>query len=260
MSQTDLLMEVLELLNLRQEGSYWDFKGEWYSNNQDLLHDIICMANNLVSHDCYIIIGVDEENGFKLLDVSADPNRRTTQNIVDFLRDKRFAGSIRPTVNVTNLTIGKESIDVLIIHNDRNTPYFLTENYQGVYENNIYTRVMDSNTPKNRSADIWHIERLWKKRFGIDAAALDRVMIYLRQPKDWVGGDESSVRFYKYAPEFTIEDISVSDVRNDYEFYLFGQSDSRPHWYDINIKYHQTVLASLGGAALDGADILLHVH
>lgn len=36
------------------------------------------------------------------------------------------------------------------------------------------------------------------------------------------------------------------------EFYLFNQYDSHPRWYDINIYYHQTLLYSLGGVALDG--------
>ena len=41
--------EILELVLLKKEGSYWDFKREWYSPDKkaDLLHDIICMANNL---------------------------------------------------------------------------------------------------------------------------------------------------------------------------------------------------------------------
>ena len=50
--------EIRELISLKQEGSYWDFKREWHSNNADLLHDIICYANNLVNRDCYIIIGI----------------------------------------------------------------------------------------------------------------------------------------------------------------------------------------------------------
>ncbi len=40
---------IEKLISLKQEGSYWDFKREWYSQDKkaDLLHDIICMANNL---------------------------------------------------------------------------------------------------------------------------------------------------------------------------------------------------------------------
>ena len=55
--------EILELISLKQEGAYWDFKKEWYEDGKqsDLLHDIICMANNLENRDAYIIIGIDEE-------------------------------------------------------------------------------------------------------------------------------------------------------------------------------------------------------
>lgn len=44
---------IEKLISLKQEGSYWDFKREWYSQDKkaDLLHDIICMANNLSSLD-----------------------------------------------------------------------------------------------------------------------------------------------------------------------------------------------------------------
>lgn len=43
---------------------------------------------------------------------------------------------------------------LLLFRNDRNTPYYLIEQYQGVFANNIYAQIMDTNTPKNSSADI----------------------------------------------------------------------------------------------------------
>lgn len=92
--------EIRQLIELRQEGEYWDFKKEWHQNKPDLLHDIICMANNLSNHDGIIIIGVDEENDYSICDVTNDSNRRRTQDIVSFLREKKFAGGIRPTVCV----------------------------------------------------------------------------------------------------------------------------------------------------------------
>lgn len=52
---------------MKQEGDHWDSKREWYGNKTDLLHDIICMANNLSSQDGLIIIGVDEERDQTLL-------------------------------------------------------------------------------------------------------------------------------------------------------------------------------------------------
>ncbi len=245
------IKEITHLVELKQEGEYWDFKKEWYKNKPDLLHDIICMANNLSNHDGLIVIGIDEETDYSICDVTNDPNRRKTQDIVAFLREKKFAGGIRPTVYVQPLSFGKSEIDVIVIKSDRNTPYYLTEQYQGVFANNIYARIMDTNTPKNSSADINIVEKLWKKRFGIDAAAFDRALLFLQNPCDWVDSDDGK-KFYKYAPEFTIEDISAEEHRNGYEFYLFNQYDSYPRWYDINIYYHQTLLYSLGGVALDG--------
>lgn len=125
--------EVRQLIGLQQEGEYWDFKKEWHQNKADLLHDIICMANNLSNQDGLIIIGVDEENDYSICDVINDPNRRKTQDIVSFLREKKFAGGIRPTAYVQPVTLWKKTIDIIVIRNDRNTPYYLTEQYQGVY-------------------------------------------------------------------------------------------------------------------------------
>lgn len=246
-----LYTEILQLISLKQEGEYWDFKKEWHTNKSDLLHDIICMANNPTSQDGFIVIGIDEETDFSLCDIANDPNRRKTQDVVTFLRDKKFASGIRPTVYVQSLLLNKKEIDIIVIRNDRNTPYYLTESYQGVFANNIYTRIMDTNTPKTSSADINIVEKLWKKRFGIDATALERAKLFLEKSCDWINSDDGK-KFYKYAPEFTIEDISAEDNRNGYEFYLFNQCDSHPRWYDINIYYHQTLLYSLGGVALDG--------
>jgi len=51
--------EIRKLIALKQEGPFWDFKKQWYSSNSkmNLLHDLICVANNLEDRDAYIIIG-----------------------------------------------------------------------------------------------------------------------------------------------------------------------------------------------------------
>ena len=110
--------EVRQLIGLQQEGEYWDFKKEWHQNKADLLHDIICMANNLSNQDGLIIIGVDEENDYSICDVINDPNRRKTQDIVSFLREKKFAGGIRPTAYVQPVTLWKKTIDIIVIRSN----------------------------------------------------------------------------------------------------------------------------------------------
>lgn len=246
---------IEKLISLKQEGSYWDFKREWYSQDKkaDLLHDIICMANNLSNRDSYIIIGVDEENDYSFSSVMDDPNRRNTQQLVDFLRDKHFAGGVRPVVHVENISIGENEIDVIVVHNSDATPFYLTEKYQSVMSNNIYTRVMDSNTPKNKSADLSHIELLWKKRFGLLTSPLERMMIFLKNPGLWDCSPScfEEKLYYRFSPEFTIETV-MDDSKNGYQYYLFNQTDIHPRWYDINLYYHQTMLASLEGVSLDG--------
>ena len=145
-------------------------------------------------------------------------------------------------------------IDIIIIKNDYYTPYFLEENYKGVNANNIYTRVFDTNTPKNKSADIVHIEYLWKKRFRLLSTPLEQIFYYLLSREDWLDTEDNSSmtrKYYKYAPEFVIE-YCKDNNRNGYEYYLFSQRDSRPHWYNIYVNYYRTTLFSTIGIGLDG--------
>ena len=87
----ELIDEIEELIMMHQEGSYWDFKREWYDDSKDgdLLIDIICMANNLVDRDAYIIIGVNEECDYAIHDVSQDANRREIRRCLQILSEVR---------------------------------------------------------------------------------------------------------------------------------------------------------------------------
>lgn len=145
----------------------------------------MCMANNLSNRNAYINIGVDEKNDYSFSTVKTDPNRRNIQQLVDFIREKHFAGGVRPIISAESLGFDEIEIDVIVVHNSDVTPFYLTEKFQSVMPNNIYTRVMDSNTPKNKFADLSHIETLWKKRFGLLSSPLERMMIYLKNPDLW---------------------------------------------------------------------------
>lgn len=254
----DLSTEIKALIALRQEGAYWDFKREWYGDRHkgDLLKDIICMANNLVNRDAYIIIGVDEEQDYAIRDVRNDPNRRNTQMMVTFLRDKKFAGDFRPIVLVDGVELEDGMVDVIIVRNSANTPFYLKDKFEMVRPNHIYTRVQDSNTSSDASADIQHVEYLWKKRFGLILSPLERMKIYLQHPEDWIKNlpqEGSVIKYYRYAPEYTIERTWFpDDGRDGYEYYNFVQTDSRPRWGDIRLYYHRTLLGEFGCAILDG--------
>lgn len=249
----DLKSTILQLLELKQEGSFWDFKRNWYTESKiaDLLHDIICMANNLENRDAYIIIGVDEEN-YELIDVTTDFNRKNTQNIVDFLKDKKFAGDIRPTVFVKQIVVDDVVLDVIVIKNSNNTPFYLKEKYRDVNSNNIYTRVQDTNTSKNMSADIDKVECLWKKRFGLIQTPIEKLEIYLKDPDNWIDSPYGEMdKYYKFFPEYTLH-YEFDDSRDGYEYYFFFQTDSTPRFLSMKFFYHQTLLIEFVGLSLDG--------
>ena len=206
----------------------------------------------MVNKDCFIVIGVDPTD-YSLFDVKSDPNRKNTQNIVDFLKDKKFAGGIRPIVCVESVNIGNIVLDVIVIKNSFDTPFYLTEDYQGVFKSNIYTRVMDTNTPKTSCADINHVEYLWKKRFKLLESPLEKIHHYINKPHDWKDSPKEweDVVFYKYAPEYRI--VSEKDeTRDGYEYYLFSQVDSTPRWYNVYLYYHQTILETFTEICMDG--------
>lgn len=255
----ELIEEIQELINLKTEGDFWDFKQKWHSNKSDLLLDIICMANNLADHDAYLIIGVDDN-----ANICGVPNedRMNQQAVIDFLKNIKFAHGSRPIVYIKTINLDKE-IDIIIIKNTKNVPYYLIEDYQGVYRYQIYTRIADTNTSKNSSADFDKVEYLWKKRLGLDLSPLDKAIYLLKDTKLWypigTDGEHSSIAFsgeyyHKQFPEFTINYKECTNRfangkidRIEHDFYWMNELPSKLHnsyLYTINVKYFSTVLYS----------------
>ena len=221
-----LTKEIVALINRKQEGGYWDFKQQWHENKAELLHDIICLANNLENHDAYLIFGVEDET-CEIVGVNKkDANRKNTAMIVDFLRNgKFFVGDIRPMARVETITIKGKELDVLVVENSHNTPFRLEKYYsdsntngQGehntktVWARSIYTRVQDTNTPISMIADPDKEEKLWRKRFHIDESIYDKLLYYLSKPDDWIkiglhGENAKDTYNYQYSIEYSIEMI-----------------------------------------------------
>lgn len=179
--------EIIDLIGRGYEGEYWDYKQCWYDNNVSLVHDIICFANNIVNHDSYIIIGVNDDA--KIVGVNDDKNIKTSANINDLLSRISMGGDYRPTVRVVPLNINDYRVDVIIIENTNKTPFYLTEDFEDKKDkkrknkilraNHIYTRINDKNTSIDSSADFDKQEYLWKKRFGIDQKIYERLMTWV---------------------------------------------------------------------------------
>lgn len=256
-SSNELLMfEIEQLIMSKREDEYWDFKQSHHSNTANLLHDIICMANNKADRDAYIIFGVMDQTG-EIIGVERDEQRRNQQELINQLKSKKFAGGVRPRVELRTLLIDKHEIDVLIIMNSMETPYYLTESYEDkktkrcVRANHIYTRVGDTNTDIDKSADINDIEYLWKKRFGLHLSPYEKLMHKLRSKETWIGDED---QFYnRENPEFTLSLTDDSDLRNTPEFYAYTMTDSSVSYKVITANYYGTTLYSKGIVYLDGA-------
>lgn len=276
-SMLDINHEITELVSLGIEGDYWDFKKEWHNNNADLLHDIICMANNLANRDAYIIIGVKNGEVFGV----PSANRKNQQNLIDFLNIQQFAGSIRPTIYVSSLMIMGKEVHVIIIKSTAKTPYYLTADYNChkneksncVKSGHIYTRIGDTNTPKTETAAIDKVEYLWKKRFGLDLTPLEKVKYLLKTPKEWLPIGTDGVHtsnnhnfigsfFNRQYPEFTIqykEDTSRFDKGRidvvEQSIYWMNKLPCPLHnayIYELSINYHSTVMYSTLAVFADG--------
>lgn len=260
----DLHDEIEELINLKTEGDYWDFKSIWHKNKADLLHDIICMANNLADRDAYLIIGVSDSKhtgGVQIKGVTEE-NRRDQQNVIDFLKTISFAGGIRPTVYVQTLIYGEQNVDVIIIKNTRKTPFFLTKPYndgaQCVYAGYIYTRIGDTNTAKKEFADLDKIEYLWRKRLGIDLTVNEKLLMLLDSPDEWIGDFNNEERkYHEVYPEFQ---IIIKDIDDQREFQANSiieniaahQPDKKAVGKKLEINYHATTLYERTVIYLDG--------
>jgi len=216
---------IISLIEKKTEGGYWDFKRCWHVNKANLLHDIICMANNIENKDAYIIIGVT--NSSEITDISNDKNRRNTAHLINFLRTKQFVGQFRPIVRVECLLIENKNIDVIVVKNTTNTPYVLEEDFSDstkssevdssvgsknktevVKQGNVYSRIQDTNTPKDKTADYDKVEKLWRKRFYLDASPFEKLSIYLKDTGGWEMNSYENEWYYKYSNElFLIKDV-----------------------------------------------------
>jgi len=250
----ELEQEIQELIERHKEGEYWDFKQQWHSNNADLLHDIICMANSLANRDCYLIIGV-EDRSYNILGVK-DENRKNQQNVIDLVHQKPvWAGGYIPEVYVKTISIAGKEIDVVVVKQNDNTPFYLLKDYkkegQSIFKGAIYSRKGDTNTPKTGTADLRDTELLWKRRFGLLYNPSQRAKFYLKDLENWesAGGEadklgrEDSFLFYKPDPDYTVYFIHGDEADKEVKYAKDVNDDAvGPQSYYLfafcNVSYH----------------------
>ena len=153
---------IVSYVNSKQEASHYDFKQEWHSarKDADLIHDILCLANNTDNLDAFLIVGVND--AYEVLGVA---EWRKSNELFDYLRSKRFAGNRIPDIHLHKIYYKFHKIDVVEIKSSKDVPFFLAEKYRDVGVQ-IYTRVGDTNTPKNETANYNDVEKLWRVHFA----------------------------------------------------------------------------------------------
>lgn len=202
---TDLTEIVGDLIAARKEGDHWDFKRERHARPGDLIKDIICLANSpRHAGDRYIIYGVDDTGTVVGMQ---SPTRRTQADIVNTLSNAGFAGGVYPDIYLQQIEIQGLVIEVLVIKDRPEKPYYLQRAYHkgGVRLNpgTVYSRVRDSNTSSDQVAPFHDIERMWRERFGLDRTPFQRLQEYLLDKDGWIETSEH-VWFHSQWPEFTI--------------------------------------------------------
>jgi hypothetical protein len=166
---------------------------------------------NVITHegDRYIIFGID--NNFKTVGVKNDEHRKDQQKVICILKDHDFNGDYRPDVEVTTVTFEEKLLDVLIIKDKPFKPYLLRKANNGEkIRPCIYTRVGDTNTSIDSSADYNHIENMFEERFGLNKNPLSRMTAYLLDYSNWkdidyIDDKNNTQYYYTKFPEFTIQ-------------------------------------------------------
>ncbi|TDR33102.1 AlbA family DNA-binding domain-containing protein [Hydromonas duriensis] len=201
---------IKELINSKKEGQYWDFKESHHANNAELIHDIICLANTEHQGDRFLIYGVN--NSGEVIGVPSK-NRKTQAQLIDTFRAQSFSDQLYPDISLKSIKYDDKEIDVLTIKNQPHKPYYITKDITEpkqpskqvvIRAHHIYSRVMDSNTPQNSSANSKQIEQMWRERFGLTQPPLEKLRLYLNDAENWAHDDEGKF-YYKYHPEFTIQ-------------------------------------------------------
>lgn len=259
MEHHNLHSQIHSLILLGREGDYWDFKEKHHDNKADLLHDILCLANSVNKHEKYLIYGVsDPRDGCEIKGIEEE-NRRSQTDLIDFIRSKKFAGDNRPEVALRQVAFGDKCLDVIIITDNAEKPYYLAEEYRDrervIREGCIYSRTLDANTPINETASYRKIEGMWRERFGLDLEPGERFLRLLKDSSNWekdLGND--AIAYHKKHPEYQIEFESIEPYQDVYSYFYINE---KSFLATANFRYLSTKLFSLTYICCDETRIRL---
>lgn len=232
---------VSNLISKKSEGLWWDFKQKFHDDIFDLLHDITCLANVIYDGERYLVFGISDK--FEVVGLDAKSRNYTQADILDYLRQQPFAENNIPNINLEFLTYLGKDIAILTIENERVKPYFFTKEikFRGkiLRAGSIYSRLRDTNTPKDSCANPSDIKAMWAERFGLDLPAAKRFSLILEDAENWAYNGISGA-FYALDPDFTIE---IGDTEFEGGQYWWQNAlVEKPIKYNYLLKFKNTIM------------------
>ena len=256
MNQDHELRDLVgRLLHRRAEGPYWDFKLKHHASKDELIHDVLCLANCDHPGPRFLIFGVHPENYCPHSIVESE-GRRKQADLASLFRDNsvKFFQSRFPEFHLEEISVLGASLDVLVIEDKPHKPYFLVNRIGKVRAQHIYSRVCDTNTPVDQSAQAHDIERMWRERFGLNMEPLERMKLYLNDFPGWAAALETwgeLNKHYKSHPEFTVNATDGEDYYARHEEWTRGEIGKTNSAGFLQVFYHQTCLARIRYVSFD---------
>ena len=133
-----------ELINLEVESAYIDFKVKQYGKDkkEDLLKDVISMANSEIDADKYIIIGVKYIPGQKNKLIGIDEDIRDDSEYQQLIYE-----NIEPTIKFSYLSDEIQGKKIAYFHIDKNNidrPYMIKKDNKNLKQGDAFKRVGSS--------------------------------------------------------------------------------------------------------------------
>lgn len=245
-------MVSIETILNSTENDYIDFKQEWYKPDEfkcDMVHDILCLANSLTnSPERYIVIGISETKRTKqknFHNIRKDPNAKTSENIIDKLRDCML---VPPKIEVIPITFNRHYIEVIkITPVNRNLPYVLTKDCHNpnkkktIQKNIVYTRNSSQNAPVCEQCAMSEIEELFARKRGEDLSIEERYSLYLDDTENWIKTANnyyySKNHNFKIVCKYSEENTRYFNKVEDYHQILVDTCISKDYWDNKSLNY-----------------------
>ena len=87
-----------DLLSLKSEGVWWDFKLKFHDDLFDLLHDITCLANVIHDGDRFLIFGIND--ALEVVGLDVEELRFSQADVISYLRQQPYAEHNIPKIDI----------------------------------------------------------------------------------------------------------------------------------------------------------------